>query len=91
MVYDSEKLSQIVHAVFTLLQMYPQGITEINLREYIQNQINFEFSFSQLGCGSEYEFVQKYIMPKDDSIEFITMQGNNGQKTFNIRSKKILR
>ena len=30
-------------------------------------------------------------MPKDDSIEFITMQGNNGQKTFNIRSNKILR
>jgi len=30
-------------------------------------------------------------MPKDDSIEFITMQGNNGQKTFNIRSKKIFR
>ena len=45
MVYDSEKLSQIVQAVFTLLQMYPQGIKEIDLREYIQNQINFEFSF----------------------------------------------
>ena len=41
-----------------------------------------------MGCGSEYEFVQKYIMPEDGSIEFITLAGA-GQKTFTIRSKKI--
>ena len=46
MVYDSEKLAQIVQAVFTLLQMQPYGILEMNLRELIQKQINFEFSFS---------------------------------------------
>ena len=29
-------------------------------------------------------------MPKDDSIEFITLY-ENGRKTFNIRSQKIFR
>lgn len=41
-----------------------------------------------MGCGSEYEFVKHYIMPKDDSIEFILTQ-DNGKKTYILRSKKI--
>ena len=57
MVYDNEKLSQIVQAVFTLLQMHPQGIIGSDLKDKVQKQVSFDFSFDQLGCGSEYEFV----------------------------------
>ena len=88
MVYCNEKLSQVVQAVFTLMQMEPQGIKETDLAKRIQSQVNFEFSFKDLGCGSACEFVKHFIMPKDDSIEFILTQ-DNGKKTYILRSKKI--
>ncbi len=55
----------------------------------MQKQLNFEFKKEDLGCGSLYEFVQKYIMPHDDSIEFITLP-ENGKKSFMFRSNKFL-
>ena len=37
MVYDSEKLAQLVQVVFTLLQVHPQGIKSNELKEQIQS------------------------------------------------------
>lgn len=88
MVYCNEKLSQVIQAVFTLLQMEPQGIKEKDLSKRIQGQVDFDFSLKALGCSSEYEFVKNFIMPKDDSIEFFQTK-ENGKKTFIVRSKTI--
>ena len=57
MVYCDDKLSQIIQSVFTLMQMEPQGIKGIDLAKRIQQQVDFDFCFADLACGSEYEFV----------------------------------
>ena len=69
--YTPEEMQQITSAFYSLLRLHPMGILSTAMNQQISEQLSFQFSHTHLNCKSEYEFVKKYIMPGDASIEFI--------------------
>lgn len=59
---------------FNLLRKHPEGFNSTEMNAKISEQVGFEFSHTHLDCSSEFEFLTKFIIPKQGNIdiEFIT-------------------
>lgn len=87
--YNAEEMQQIISAFYSLLRKHPMGILSTEMNTQISEQLSFQFSHTHLNCKSEYEFVKKYIMPRDASIEFIADQQRRRQDS--TSSQEVVR
>ena len=72
--YSKDQMQQIMDGFFNLLRKHPEGFNSTEMNAKISEQVGFEFSHTHLDCSSEFEFLTKFIIPKQGNIdiEFIT-------------------